>query len=112
MICAKPTFEVILFSETMASSRPKRTLTLQQYAIELRDWLSVNQQIQMANYSSYMYLTTLACQPPQSVNPSPPQTTNNPTPAGAQNRASNNQQRRQTPPRQFPENAGELCIHH
>ena len=111
MICAKPTFEVILFSERMASPHPKRTLTLHQYAEELRDWLKVNQQIQMANYSSYMYLTTLACQAPQSVNPSLPQTTNNTTAAGAPNRTPNNQQRQQTPPRQFPENAGKLFIY-
>lgn len=94
----------------MATENPKRKLTLNQYAEELRGWLHLCQQVQMTNYSSQAYMMGLACQPPQSFTQPNSQSANNTANRPDNTAPANNQQQPQTPPRNFPESAGECCI--
>lgn len=78
----------------MASPVQRRKLPLNEYAAELRQWLHMSKQCQMANSSYQALMLSMACQPP----PAPRQ------PAPAVNRSDNTSHN--APPRQFPENAG------
>jgi len=90
----------------MATENPKRKLTLNQYAEELRGWLHLCQQVQMTNYSSQAYMMGLACQSPQSFTQPISQSANNTANRPDNTAPANNQQQPQTPPRNFPESAG------